>query len=43
MLIIAVAEDDVKKFVKIQYELGTEQIPNIRFEHGMNILNLAID
>jgi hypothetical protein len=38
-----VAENDVKKYTKIEQELGIEQVRNLRFEHGMNILNLAID
>lgn len=33
----------MKKFLRILQELGIDQVRSLRFEHGMNILNLAID
>ena len=42
-VLLAVAEDDVEKFEKACAEIGFENILNHTFEHGMNVLNLAID
>jgi len=41
--LLAVAEDDVAKFERASTEIGFENILNHTFEHGMNVLNLAID
>jgi len=40
---IAVAEDDVDKFQALAQKQGDEYILRQRFDHGMNILNFAID
>lgn len=42
-MLLAVAEDDVEKFEKASIEIGLDTILNHTFEHGMNVLNLAID
>lgn len=43
MLKIAVAEDDVNRLKMIMEKHGQDFIMNQRFEHGMNILNFAVD
>ena len=43
MLYIAVAENNVEKLNRVISLIGKSVIPTLRFDHDMNILNLAID
>ncbi len=40
---VAVGEDNLSKYKAVERIMGQDMILAIRFEHGMNILNLAID
>jgi len=40
---VAVGEDNISKFKAVEKIMGQDRILAHRFEHGMNILNLAID
>jgi hypothetical protein len=42
-VVIAVAEDNVNRFRAVLAKLGPNVLPNLRFEHDMNVLNLALD
>ena len=42
-LVLAVAENNVEKLKQVIAQVGKSVIPALRFEHEMNILNLAID
>ncbi len=42
-LIIAIGEDNVPKFKSVIVRLGIDHILGQRFDHGMNILNYAVD
>jgi len=43
LLVLAVAENNVEKLKQVIAQVGKSVIPALRFEHDMNILNLAID
>jgi len=43
VLKLAVGADSVAKFMVVTEYMGIEGIMRERFDHGMNILNLAID
>jgi hypothetical protein len=43
LVIFAVGENDVQKLQKAIGMIGKSEISELRFDHGMNILNLAID
>ncbi len=43
LVIFAVGENDVQKLQKAIGMFGKSEISELRFDHGMNILNLAID
>jgi ankyrin repeat protein len=40
---VAIADDDATKFAESIKKINVKTIPNLRFEHDMNLLNLAID
>jgi hypothetical protein len=40
---IAVAENDTNKLRVAIDKIGTDKLMELRFDHGMNVLNLAID
>lgn len=42
-LLVAIAEDDVEKLLVAIDQVGKSKVPTLKFEHNMNVLNLAID
>jgi len=43
MLVRAIADNDCPKFLKAIKSMGMEAVASLTFDHGMNVLNLAID
>lgn len=43
VVLVAIADDDAVKFKEYIKRISIKTIPKLRFEHNMNLLNLAID
>lgn len=43
MLVRAIADNNCENLKNAMEKMGREKVANLTFDHGMNVLNLAID